>query len=157
VIPTPSATPGVCVRIRVLEEPSRGLASHRITAWKCYLYPGAITVDYAPTSSRQRISFAGAPLDHRELNVANGEDPSCIQQTIADADALIGDLVVPPVGDGCLSPRDVNALKDTLEDYNEGHLCAPSCDNNGSPTPSPSPGRTPRRPPELPHHQRPPR
>jgi hypothetical protein len=92
-----------------------------------------------------------------KLNVANGADPSCIQQTTADADALIGDLVVPPVGDGYLAPRDVNALKDTLEDYNEGHLCAPSCDDEGSPTPSPSPPQAPRRPLELPHHQRPPR
>jgi len=74
-----------------------------------------------------------------KLNVANGADPSCIQQTIADADALIADLVVPPVGDGFLAPGDVNALKDTLENYDEGDLCAPSCDNEGSPTPSPSP------------------
>ena len=86
-----------------------------------------------------------------KLNVANGADPSCIQQTIADADALIGDLVVPPVGDGHLAPRDVEALKDTLEEYNEGDLCAPSCDNEGSPTPAP----TPRHPPVLPRHHRP--
>jgi hypothetical protein len=74
-----------------------------------------------------------------KLNVANGADPSCIEQTIADADALIDDLVVPPVGDGYLRPNEVNALKDVLEDYNEGQLCAPSCEGEGSPTPPPGP------------------
>jgi hypothetical protein len=63
-----------------------------------------------------------------KLNIAAGADPSCIQQTLADADALIGDLVVPPVGDGFLAPSDVSALVKTLTDYNEGRLCAPSCD-----------------------------
>jgi len=94
-----------------------------------------------------------------KLNVANGADPSCIQQTIADADAMIGDLVVPPVGDGDLAPRDVEALKETLEEYNEGDLCAPSCENGGSPTPAPTstPERIPRHRPELPRHHRPPR
>ena len=42
-----------------------------------------------------------------KLNIAAGADPSCIEETIAEADALIGDLVIPPVGDGYLSPRDV--------------------------------------------------
>jgi len=36
-----------------------------------------------------------------------------------EADALIGDLLVPP--------GDVSALADTLDQYNEGALCAPSC------------------------------
>jgi hypothetical protein len=83
-------------------------------------------------------------LAHQEiaakLNIANGADGSCIQQTLADADALIGDLVIPPVGNGFLSPRDVSALADTLDQYNEGLLCAPSCEG----TPPPMPTLTPR-------------
>jgi hypothetical protein len=79
-----------------------------------------------------------------KLNVANGADASCIQQTIADADALIGDLVVPPVGTGYLRPRDVSALADMLGQYNEGRLCAPSCDEgNPSPTVTPTPHARP--------------
>jgi len=72
-------------------------------------------------------------LAHQEiaakLNIANGADGSCIEQTLADADALIGDLLVPPVGTGYLQPADVSTLADTLDDYNEGALCAPSCDH----------------------------
>jgi len=83
-----------------------------------------------------------------KLNIANGADGSCIEQTIADADALIGDLVVPPVGTGYLAPRDVSALADTLDQYNEGFLCAPSCEET---SPSPPPTPTPRgRPPVHP-------
>ena len=77
-----------------------------------------------------------------ELNIANGSDPSCIQQTIDDANALIGDLVVPPVGDGYLAPRDVSALADTLGQYNEGMLCAPSCEETPPPTATPMARRT---------------
>jgi hypothetical protein len=81
-------------------------------------------------------------LAHQEiaakLNIANGADGSCIQQTLTDADALIGDLVVPPVGSGYLRPGDVSALADTLDQYNEGMLCAPECiDQEPEPTPTP--------------------
>jgi len=64
-----------------------------------------------------------------KLNIANGADGSCIAQTLADADALIGSLLVPPVGTGYLRPRDVSALADTLDSYNKGGLCAPACDH----------------------------
>jgi len=156
--PTPSATPGGCVF-------GFGYWKNHPQAWQVtelqlgnvtYTQDQLLSIMHEPVHGNGLISLAHH-LITAKLNVSNGADPSCIQQTIADADALIGDLVVPPVGDGFLAPGDVNALKDTLEEYDEGDLCAPSCDNGGSPTPSPSPPRSPRRPPELPHHQRPPR
>jgi hypothetical protein len=67
-----------------------------------------------------------------KLNSANGADASCIEQTLADADALIGDLLVPPVGDGYLRPGDVSAVADILDNYNEGALCAPSCERESA-------------------------
>jgi hypothetical protein len=80
-----------------------------------------------------------------KLNIANGADGSCIQQTLADGDALIGDLVIPPIGDGYLRPRDVSPTAGILGDYNEGNLCAPSCDNSSpSPAPRPRPTAFPR-------------
>jgi hypothetical protein len=160
--PTPSPTPtaGECVF-------GFGYWKNHPQAWPVtelqlgnvtYTQDQLLAIMHEPVRGNGLISLAHH-LITAKLNVANGADPSCIQQTIADADALIGDLVVPPVGDGYLAPRDVNALKDTLEDYNEGQLCAPSCDNDGSPTPAPTttPARIPRRPLELPRHQRPPR
>ncbi len=82
-------------------------------------------------------------LAHQEiaakLNIANGADGSCIAQTLAGTDALIGDLIVPPIGTGYLRPTIYVA---PLTQYNEGDLCVPHCDV--SPTPTPSRFPTPR-------------
>jgi hypothetical protein len=32
-----------------------------------------------------------------KLNIANGADPTLVQQTVIDADSMIGGLIVPPV------------------------------------------------------------
>ena len=37
-----------------------------------------------------------------KLNIANGADPTMVQQTVIDADSMIGGLIVPPVGTGYL-------------------------------------------------------
>ena len=76
-----------------------------------------------------------------KLNIASGADGSCIQQTLADLDAFIGDLVVPPVGDGFLLTRDTAGYVSTLTQYNEGFLCSSPC---GEPAPSKRPSPTPR-------------
>jgi hypothetical protein len=87
-------------------------------------------------------------LAHQEiaakLNIANGADGSCIQQTLAAVDALIGNLVVPPVGNGFLLPRDVSGYVSTLTQYNEGFLCAPTCEHiQPPPTATPAPRTQP--------------
>ena len=141
---TPSGTPGVCVR-------GQGYWKNHPEAWPVTeLQLGNVTYDQQQLLDILRHPVRGnglVSLAHHliaaKLNIANGADPSCIQQTIADADALIGDLVVPPIGDGFLAPSDVEALKDTLEDYNEGRLCAPSCEPNPEPTATPA-ARRPR-------------
>jgi hypothetical protein len=50
-----------------------------------------------------------------KLNVANGATST---SAIGDADALIGDLVIPPVGSGYLDPSATSPLIDALSDYN---------------------------------------
>jgi hypothetical protein len=63
-----------------------------------------------------------------KLNVANGADTSCIAETLARVDGLIGDHVVPPVGNGFLQPSDMaRRVVDTLKHYNGGRLCVPRC------------------------------
>jgi hypothetical protein len=79
-----------------------------------------------------------------KLNIANGADRSCVAQTLADADALIGDLVIPPVGNGFLRPT---VYERTLSLYNGGSLCAPSCVLPPQPTPASNPTARPRRTP----------
>ena len=55
-----------------------------------------------------------------KLNIADGADPTAIAQAISDADALIGSLVVPPVGGGFLAPGVTSTLVQALTAYNEG-------------------------------------
>jgi hypothetical protein len=141
---TPSGTPGVCVR-------GQGYWKNHPDQWPVTeLQLGNVTYDqeqlldilHQPVRGNGLVSLAHH-LIAAKLNIAAGTDPSCIEETIAEADALIGDLVVPPVGDGYLAPRDVEAIKDILEDYNEGRLCAPSCEPNPEPTATPM-ARRPR-------------
>jgi hypothetical protein len=55
-----------------------------------------------------------------KLNVANGTDATDVADAIANADALIGGLVVPPVGSGFLAPSATGSLIAALANYNEG-------------------------------------
>ena len=55
-----------------------------------------------------------------KLNIAMGADPSAASACIATADALIGNLVVPPVGSGYLDPSTTSATTQCLDDYNNG-------------------------------------
>ncbi len=63
-----------------------------------------------------------------KLNIAEGADGSSIQATIDAADALIGSLVVPPVGTGSLANKDTSALTAALTAFNEGATGPGHCD-----------------------------
>jgi hypothetical protein len=55
-----------------------------------------------------------------KLNLCNGSSPTNIQATINAADAMIGGLVVPPVGGDSLAPGATSGLTGTLDDWNNG-------------------------------------
>jgi hypothetical protein len=55
-----------------------------------------------------------------KLNVANGAGCSNADASIAAADALIGNLVVPPVGSGSLAPSATSTLVTALDNFNNG-------------------------------------
>lgn len=63
-----------------------------------------------------------------KLNLANGASDVDVAAAIAQADALIGSLVVPPVGDDKLRPRETSALNDTLDAFDNGKLGPGHCD-----------------------------
>jgi hypothetical protein len=88
-----------------------------------------------------------------ELNIANGAPHDCIDPTMAQVSQLIGDLVIPPIGNGWLFCN-ISGYIQALTDYNEGNSgCASHCNNRsdpvpgiqdnpcvtGSPTPTPTP------------------
>ena len=64
-----------------------------------------------------------------KLNIANGADPSAVQQAVTDADNMIGALVVPPIGNGYLPPAQTSDLTETLTDYNEGTIGPGHCND----------------------------
>jgi hypothetical protein len=72
-----------------------------------------------PAGGNGLISLAHQ-LIATKLNICNGSNPTNIAATVAAADALIGGLVVPPVGGGFLAPASTSALTQTLDDYNNG-------------------------------------
>ncbi len=55
-----------------------------------------------------------------KLNIASGSDGTAIQSSIDAADALIGGLVIPPVGTDYLDPSVTSSLVAALTAYNEG-------------------------------------
>jgi hypothetical protein len=64
-----------------------------------------------------------------KLNIANGADPSAVQQALTDADNMIGALVVPPIGNGYLPSGQTSNLTETLMEYNEGTIGPGHCNN----------------------------
>jgi hypothetical protein len=62
-----------------------------------------------------------------KLNIDNGADPTAAAAAIASADALIGSLVVPPIGAGYIHPSQTSALTQTLDDYNNGLIGPGHC------------------------------
>lgn len=73
----------------------------------------------APVSGNGLVSLAHQ-LIGAKLNLANGANPTSIASTVAAADALIGGLLIPPVGAGYLAPSTTSAYTQSLDDFNNG-------------------------------------
>jgi hypothetical protein len=80
-----------------------------------------------PTRGNGLISLA-TQLIAAKLNAANGADVSAVATAIAQADALIGDKVVPPVGSDSLASSVTDSLTSLLDDYNTGLIGPGHCD-----------------------------
>ncbi len=79
-----------------------------------------------PAGGNGLISLAHQ-LMAAKLNVASGADDSSVAGAIAAADALIGGLIVPPVGAGSLPASATSALTATLTSFNEGTIGPGHC------------------------------
>ncbi len=72
------------------------------------------------------LIFLAHQLIAAKLNVASGA--STPGTLIADADALIDGLVIPPIGAGFLDPSVASPLTDALDNFNNGGAGVPHCD-----------------------------
>jgi hypothetical protein len=71
-----------------------------------------------PAAGNGLISLAHQ-LTAAKLNIASGAvAPAVTLAAIAAADAMIGNLVIPPIGSGYLSPSTTSNLNDTIESFN---------------------------------------
>ena len=79
-----------------------------------------------PVAGNGLVSLAHQ-LIAAKLNIAAGADPTAAAAAIASADALIGGLVIPPVGAGYIHPSLTSSLTQTLDDYNNGVIGPGHC------------------------------
>jgi hypothetical protein len=84
-----------------------------------YTKPQLLAIFGQPVGGNGLISLAHQ-LIATKLNLCNGSSPTNIAATVAAADAMIGGLVVPPVGAGSLSPGATSSLTNTLDNWNNG-------------------------------------
>jgi hypothetical protein len=94
---------------------------------RSYTQAEALQILNQPVRGNGLVSLA-KQLIAAKLNIANGASGASIAQTIMDADALIGGLVVPPIGNGHLSTSSTSSLTDALTSYNEGTTGPGHCD-----------------------------
>ena len=106
--------------------------NHYADSWPASVVSGGLTLGTVSYTAAELESIFTTPpagnglviLAHQliaaKLNIANGANGSAVAAAIAAADALIGGLVVPPVGGGYLAPAATGALTTTLDNYNNG-------------------------------------
>jgi len=87
-----------------------------------------LTILGTPASGNGLISLAHQ-LIATKLNIAAGADPTVIMADVEAADALIGSLVVPPIGTGSLRASITSGLTTALANYNEGATGPGHCDD----------------------------
>lgn len=113
-------------------ECTQGFWKNHFELWPMSCFPMYLgTVAYTPA---QVLAIYNAPaggnglisLAHQlatvKLNICNGSDPTNIMADIAAADALIGGLVVPPVGGGYLAPGVTSQLTERFDRFNNGYV-----------------------------------
>ena len=87
----------------------------------------------AEGDSNNGLILLAEQLAPAKLNVANGAGHTCIDMEISQADLIIGDLIVPPFGQGFIPPGNVTELVLKLTRYCKGdECCALRCDTEES-------------------------
>jgi hypothetical protein len=75
---------------------------------------------YNTPAAGNGLIFLAHQLITTKLNACNGSNTSSVAATIAAADALIGNLVIPPIGSDFLAPNVCTSYTETLDQYNNG-------------------------------------
>ena len=73
----------------------------------------------SPVKGNGYISLAHQ-LITTKLNLENGASGLSILTSVEEADKLIGDNWIPPIGDAKIKPKYTSSINDKLDDYNNG-------------------------------------
>src|SRR5439155_14965889 len=121
----PICDPGADIIVRTASTPALGSTLTLGTV----IYPDTRLACILDTAAGDNGLIALAhQLIAAKLNAAkNGSVPASTATCISDADALIGDLVIPPLGFGFLDPSATSALTSCLANYNEGAVGPGAC------------------------------
>ncbi len=84
---------------------------------------------HQPVEGNGLVSLAHQLIATR-LNIENGANAASVLDALAEADALIGDLVVPPIGTGFLEPAVTSALTEIFDEFNNGLSGPYDCDSS---------------------------
>ena len=95
--------------------------------WVAYNQAQLLVIFGQPARGNGLVSLAHQ-LIAAKLNLKLGVTPPTeVAAAIQAADALIGSLVVPPIGSGTLSPSATAGLTDVLDSFNSGNLGPGHC------------------------------
>ncbi|HWU38885.1 MAG TPA: hypothetical protein VN203_14645, partial [Candidatus Acidoferrum sp.] len=87
-----------------------------------YAEPQLLAILGRPVRGNGLVSLA-YQLIAAKLNHANGASvPTQVATAITQADALIGAMVIPPIGTDFLAPSQTSGLTTILDNYNNGLL-----------------------------------
>lgn len=87
-----------------------------------YSHDQCVTIINNVDSTNGMITL-GRELIAAKLNEANGAGHDCIDATVTESDNRIGNMVMPPFGNGFIQPALVQNLVLDLTKYNKGQLC----------------------------------
>ena len=119
---------------------SQGFWKTHFAAWPQDVLDNGLTLGTVSYTAVELLSIFNRPaagnglisLAHHliaaKLNIANGADGSAVATAIASADAMIGGLVIPPVGSGSLAPSATASLAGVLASYNTGIIGPGHCE-----------------------------
>jgi len=133
--PTPTPTPQGCTRTQGFykNNPERWPAGVQSLTLGTVTYTKAqlLSILNQPTQGNGLVSLARQLIAAKLNRAAGASVPVSVATAIANADALIGGLVVPPVGNGSLSTSSTSSLTTTLDTYNNGNTPGgpPHCDD----------------------------
>jgi len=109
-----------------LNHPQNWPVSALVLGNRSYTKSQALSILDHPRTQNGLVVLA-RQLIATKLNVANGADPSPIQNELMEADLTVGFLTIPPVGGDTLPPSVVRTLVQRLEDFNNGIFSTDPC------------------------------